>query len=60
MKMGIVAGHPAQSAGDVDTGYGNALNVMRTLSEFESAGLAGIFLKTRPFRRSAVTSRESM
>jgi len=30
---------------DVDTGYGNALNVMRTISEFESAGLAGIFFE---------------
>ncbi len=27
---------------DVDTGFGNALNVIRTVREFESAGLAGI------------------
>jgi len=27
---------------DVDTGYGNALNVTRTIREFESAGIAGI------------------
>jgi 2-methylisocitrate lyase-like PEP mutase family enzyme len=33
----------------IDTGYGNALNVMRTLSEFESAGLAGIFFEDQTF-----------
>jgi methylisocitrate lyase len=27
---------------DADTGFGNALNMMRTVREFESAGLAGI------------------
>jgi 2,3-dimethylmalate lyase len=27
---------------DVDTGYGNALNVLRTVEEFESIGVAGI------------------
>jgi methylisocitrate lyase len=30
---------------DVDTGYGNAVNVMRTVREFESAGVAGIQLE---------------
>jgi 2-methylisocitrate lyase-like PEP mutase family enzyme len=34
---------------DVDTGYGNALNVMRTVREFESAGLAGIFFEDQTF-----------
>ncbi len=34
---------------DIDTGYGNALNVMRTVSEFESAGLAGIFFEDQTF-----------
>ena len=34
---------------DIDTGYGNALNVMRTISEFESAGLAGIFFEDQTF-----------
>lgn len=27
---------------DIDTGYGNALNVLRTVGEFESIGVAGI------------------
>lgn len=27
---------------DIDTGYGNAINVMRTVREFEDAGLAGL------------------
>jgi 2-methylisocitrate lyase-like PEP mutase family enzyme len=30
---------------DADTGYGNALNVIRTVREFESAGAAGIHLE---------------
>ena len=30
---------------DIDTGYGNALNVMRTVREFEQAGVAGILLE---------------
>ncbi len=34
---------------DVDTGYGNAINVTRTVSEFERAGLAGIFLEDQTF-----------
>lgn len=34
---------------DVDTGFGNALNVMRTVREFESAGIAGIFFEDQTF-----------
>ena len=30
---------------DADTGYGNALNVIRTVEEFEAAGVAGIHLE---------------
>lgn len=30
---------------DADTGYGNALNVIRTVREFESTGLAGIMIE---------------
>ncbi len=30
---------------DADTGYGNALNVMRTVHEFQDAGAAGVFLE---------------
>jgi len=30
---------------DADTGYGNAVNVMRTVREFEKAGVAGIHLE---------------
>ena len=41
---------------DVDTGYGNALNVMRTVREFEAAGAGGISLKIRVFL-SAVAFR---
>jgi 2-methylisocitrate lyase-like PEP mutase family enzyme len=34
---------------DVDTGYGNAMNVTRTVKEFEHAGLAGIFIEDQTF-----------
>ena len=34
---------------DADHGYGNALNVMRTVREFEAAGLAGIFFEDQTF-----------
>jgi 2-methylisocitrate lyase-like PEP mutase family enzyme len=30
---------------DVDTGYGNHLNVMRTVRDFEAAGVAAVFLE---------------
>jgi 2-methylisocitrate lyase-like PEP mutase family enzyme len=31
--------------GDCDTGYGNPLNVSRTIREFESSGVAGLFIE---------------
>ena len=34
---------------DADTGYGNALNVMRCAREFESAGLAGMMIEDQTF-----------
>ncbi len=34
---------------DIDTGYGNALNLMRAVREFESAELAGIFFEDQTF-----------
>lgn len=30
---------------DIDTGYGNAVNVMRTVREFEAAGVSGVILE---------------
>lgn len=34
---------------DIDTGYGNALNVMRTVREFEAAGAAAFFFEDQTF-----------
>src|SRR5215475_6030966 len=34
---------------DCDNGYGNAINVMRTVSEFERAGAAGICIEDNEF-----------
>lgn len=34
---------------DADTGYGNALNVRRTVMEFERAGVAGLHLEDQDF-----------
>lgn len=34
---------------DADTGYGNSINVYRTVEEFEAAGVAGIHLEDQAF-----------
>src|SRR5690606_20126655 len=34
---------------DADTGYGNAINVRRTVQEYEAAGVAGIHLEDQVF-----------
>ncbi len=34
---------------DIDTGYGNALNMMRAIREFEAAGAAGVFFEDQGF-----------
>ena len=41
----ITAAVSAPLIADADTGYGNAINVMRTVREFENAGVAGIILE---------------
>jgi len=33
---------------DADTGYGNALNVIRTIREFERVGISGVHLEDQP------------
>lgn len=45
---------------DIDTGYGNALNVRRTVREFERAGVAGVLLEdqTSPKRCPALGTNE--
>lgn len=54
---------------DADTGYGNALNVMRTVREFEAAGVAGIHIEDQvspkkcghlPGERQVVSEREQV
>jgi methylisocitrate lyase len=44
---------------DTDTGYGNAINVMRTVREFEQAGVAGVILEDQqsPKRCPACTDQ---
>ena len=34
---------------DCDTGYGNVLNVIRTVQEFEEAGVGGLFIEDQTF-----------
>jgi carboxyvinyl-carboxyphosphonate phosphorylmutase len=34
---------------DCDTGFGNALNVFRTIREFEDAGVAGLFIEDQTY-----------
>ena len=45
---------------DADTGYGNAINVIRTVREFESAGVAGIHIedKVTPKRCGHIVGKE--
>ena len=45
---------------DCDTGYGNAINMLRTLREFEAAGVGGIFFEDQvaPKRCGHVAGRE--
>ncbi len=44
---------------DCDTGYGNAVNVMRTVREFETAGVAAVILEDQvvPKRCPAIANR---
>jgi 2-methylisocitrate lyase-like PEP mutase family enzyme len=44
---------------DADTGYGNTLNVVRTVREYETAGVAGTTWRTRSHRNAAGTSPAS-
>jgi carboxyvinyl-carboxyphosphonate phosphorylmutase len=49
-EMAVHAGHLASCVSlpliaDADTGYGNALNVVRTVREYEKAGVAGLHLE---------------
>lgn len=45
---------------DADTGYGNAINVMRTVQEYEQAGLAGLHIEDQvaPKRCGHVAGKE--
>lgn len=52
---------------DCDTGYGNPVNVYRTIKEFEAAGVAGLFIEDQAFpkrcghfERKQIISKEEM
>jgi methylisocitrate lyase len=45
MAANLAAAVPVPLISDADTGYGNAINVMRTIREFERAGVAAIHLE---------------
>ena len=42
---------------DADTGYGNAINVIRTVREYEKAGVAGFHIEDQVRRKNAATTR---
>ena len=44
---------------DADTGYGNELNVWRTVQEYERAGVAGIHIEDQESPRNAAISTTS-
>jgi 2,3-dimethylmalate lyase len=41
----VTAATTVPSIADADTGYGNAINVMRTVREYEAAGAAGLYME---------------
>src|SRR6059036_2706654 len=43
--------------GDCYNGFGNAINVMRTVAEYERAGVAGICIEDNIFRNAAAFTR---
>jgi len=45
----LVAAVEVPVVADADTGYGNELNVVRTVREFESRGVAGIHIEDQVF-----------
>lgn len=45
---------------DIDTGYGNAINVMRTVREFEQAGVAGIILEDQEAPKRCPAAADSI
>jgi methylisocitrate lyase len=64
-EMALNARYIANAVGvpvfaDADTGYGNALNVMRTVREYEQAGLAGLHIEDQvsPKRCGHVAGKE--
>ncbi len=54
----VVASVKAPVIADIDTGYGNAINVMRTVREFEAAGVSAFIMEDQvaPKRCPACTS----
>ncbi len=64
-EMALTAKHLSNSVkipviADADTGYGNAINVMRTVWEYEQAGLAGLHIEDQvtPKRCGHVEGKE--
>ena len=55
----VVAAVDIPVIADCDTGYGNAVNVMRTVREFEQAGVAAVILEDQvvPKRCPAIAAR---
>ncbi len=55
----VVASVNVPVIADCDTGYGNAVNVMRTVREFEQAGVSGIILEDQltPKRCPAIANK---
>jgi 2,3-dimethylmalate lyase len=45
----ITAATTVPSIADADTGYGNAINVLRTVREYEAAGAAGLYMEDQVF-----------
>jgi hypothetical protein len=51
MTRAIVERVSAPVIADLDTGYGNAVNVLHVVGAYARAGVAAVVIEDRPFRR---------
>ena len=52
MMRAMAAASPAPVIADIDTGFGNAINVAYLLPQYEAAGVSAVVMETRPFPRT--------
>ncbi|WP_229184903.1 hypothetical protein [Bradyrhizobium oropedii] len=46
-----IAGRTTLQSSDIDAGYGNAINVIQAICEYERAGASAVVIKDKTFRK---------